>query len=153
MFPMPFYTSDPFVPTIFQTEIFIIFTFDFTGENCKHNEALKQIKSFTENLKCSICQELFIEPVVIECGHNFCKHCIKEWQKNFIEANPYKEPCPCPDCRRVFKTVYPNMSLKNYINDLSAVILDEEEKIKREETIKERLETNKTPILGAGAKN
>ena len=104
-------------------------------------------------MKCSICQEIFIEPVVIECGHNFCKHCIKEWQKNFIEANPYEEPCPCPDCRLVFKTVYPNISLKNYINDLSAVILDKEEKKKREETIKERLEKNKTPILGAGAKN
>ena len=96
---------------------------------------------------------MFIEPVVIECGHNFCKHCIKEWQKNFIEANPHEEPCPCPDCRRDFKTVYQSISLKNYINDLSGVILDQEEKKKQEETIKERLEKNKTSILGAGAKN
>ena len=101
-------------------------------------------------MKCSICQEIFIDPVVVVCGHNFCKDCIKEWQKNFIEENPYEEPCPCPECRTVFKTVYPNISLKNYINDLSAVILDEEEKKKREETIKERLEKKVTPILSAG---
>ena len=60
---------------------------------------------------------------------------------------------PCPDCHTVFTTVNPNISLKNYINDLSAVILDEEEKKKREETIEERLEKNKKPILGEGKKN
>ena len=119
-----------------------MFTFNFT-------DALKQIKGFTENLKCSICQEIFIDPVVIVCGHNFCKHCIEEWHKNFIKENPYEEPCPCPECRTLFKTVYPNISLKNFITDLSAVILDKEEKRKREETIKERLEKkDNTPISG-----
>ena len=81
--------------------------------------------------------------MVIECGHNFCKHCIEEWQKKFIEENPYEEPYPCPECRAVFKTVSPNISVKNFINDLTAVILDKEQKKDREETIKERLEKKK----------
>ena len=81
--------------------------------------------------------------MVIECGHNFCNHCIEEWQKNFIEENPYEESYPCPECRAVFKTVSPNISVKNLINDLTAVILDKEQKKDREETIKERLEKKK----------
>ena len=102
-------------------------------------------------MKCSICQEIFIDPIVIVCGHNFCKHCIEEWHKNFIEENPYEEPSPCPECRTVFKTVYPNISLKNFITDLSAVILDKEEKKKREETIKERLEKKDSTPISSGA--
>ena len=90
--------------------------------------------------------------MVIECGHNFCNHCIEEWQKNFIEENPYEESYPCPECRAVFKTVSPNISVKNLINDLTAVILDKEQKKDREETIKERLEKKNNPsIPGAGA--
>ena len=90
--------------------------------------------------------------MVIECRHTFCKHCIEEWQKKFIEENPYEEQYPCPECRAVFKTLSPNISLKNFINDLSAVILDKEQRKEREETIKERLEKkNNPPIPSAGA--
>ena len=81
--------------------------------------------------------------MVIECGHTFCKYCIEEWQKKFIEENPYGEPYPCPECRAVFKTVSPNISVKNHINDLTAVSLNKEQKKDREETIKERLEKKK----------
>ena len=74
--------------------------------------------------------------MIIECGHTFCKHCIEEWQKKFIVENPYE--VPCPECRAVFETVSPNISVKNFINDFTAVILDKEQKKDREETIKER---------------
>ena len=83
--------------------------------------------------------------MVIECGHNFCNHCIEEWQKNFIEENPYEESYPCPECRAVFETVAPNISVKKIIDDLAAVVLDEEQKKDREETIKERLEKKNNP--------
>ena len=120
---------------------------DFSGAK----DVLKQIKKTSfENLKCSVCQEIFIDAVVIECGHTFCKHCIEEWQKKFIEENPDEEPYPCPECRAVFKTFSPNINVNNFIDDLTAVILDEEEKKDREETINERLEKkNNPPIPGA----
>ena len=70
--------------------------------------------------------------MVIECGHTFCKYCIEEWQKKFIEENPYEEHYPCPECRAVFETVSPNISVKNFINDFTAVILDKEQKKDRE---------------------
>ena len=91
--------------------------------------------------------------MVIECGHNFCKHCIEEWQKKFIEENPYEEQYPCPECRAVFKTLSPNISLKNFINDLSAVILDKEQRKEREETIKECLEKKNNPPIPSAEAN
>ncbi|XP_059191717.1 E3 ubiquitin-protein ligase TRIM39-like [Centropristis striata] len=44
---------------------------------------------------CSICLDVFTDPVTIPCGHNFCKTCITEhWDKNV--------QCQCPNCKEVF---------------------------------------------------
>ena len=40
-------------------------------------------------LSCSICLDLFTEPVSLRCGHNFCKTCINN---SYIKS--------CPVCRR-----------------------------------------------------
>uniref|UniRef100_A0A8C5SXH4 RING-type domain-containing protein n=1 Tax=Laticauda laticaudata TaxID=8630 RepID=A0A8C5SXH4_LATLA len=34
------------------------------------------IECFAEDLSCSICLELFSDPVILECGHNYCQVCI-----------------------------------------------------------------------------
>ncbi|XP_043926060.1 zinc-binding protein A33-like isoform X1 [Protopterus annectens] len=48
-----------------------------------------------EDFFCSVCLDLFIEPVILQCGHNFCKSCIdKFWEK---EKNLF-----CPVCREEF---------------------------------------------------
>uniref|UniRef100_A0A8C5WGK8 Uncharacterized protein n=1 Tax=Leptobrachium leishanense TaxID=445787 RepID=A0A8C5WGK8_9ANUR len=49
---------------------------------------------FAEELTCPLCVELFKDPVMVECGHNFCRICIdKAWgtQDSFT----------CPDCKEV----------------------------------------------------
>ncbi|XP_051236787.1 E3 ubiquitin-protein ligase TRIM21-like [Dicentrarchus labrax] len=44
---------------------------------------------------CSICLDVFTDPVTIPCGHNFCKTCITEhWNINV--------QCQCPNCNKVF---------------------------------------------------
>ncbi|KAK9513518.1 hypothetical protein VZT92_027044 [Zoarces viviparus] len=44
---------------------------------------------------CSICLEVFTEPVSIPCGHNFCKACInRHWED--------KQWCQCPLCNERF---------------------------------------------------
>uniref|UniRef100_A0A7N5K5L9 Zinc-binding protein A33 n=1 Tax=Ailuropoda melanoleuca TaxID=9646 RepID=A0A7N5K5L9_AILME len=49
---------------------------------------------FTEDLTCGLCRSLFKEPVILECGHNFCKQCIdKSWES----ATAFS----CPECKEV----------------------------------------------------
>ncbi|XP_071359255.1 E3 ubiquitin-protein ligase TRIM21-like [Trachinotus anak] len=45
---------------------------------------------------CSICLEVFTDPVSTPCGHNFCKNCINQhWNINVPQ---------CPMCNKVFNT-------------------------------------------------
>ncbi|KAL7824478.1 hypothetical protein AOLI_G00328800 [Acnodon oligacanthus] len=47
-----------------------------------------------ENLKCSICLEIFKDPVVLLCCHSFCKACLdRSWTG--------KEVKECPLCRKI----------------------------------------------------
>ncbi|XP_053192440.1 E3 ubiquitin-protein ligase TRIM39-like isoform X2 [Scomber japonicus] len=46
---------------------------------------------------CSICLDVFTDPVTTPCGHNFCKNCINEhWNS--------KDQYLCPMCKKVFNT-------------------------------------------------
>ncbi|XP_044198380.1 E3 ubiquitin-protein ligase TRIM21-like [Thunnus albacares] len=46
---------------------------------------------------CSICLDVFTDPVTTPCGHNFCKNCITEhWNSN--------DQYLCPMCKEVFNT-------------------------------------------------
>ncbi|XP_036964335.1 probable E3 ubiquitin-protein ligase TRIML1 isoform X1 [Acanthopagrus latus] len=61
---------------------------------------------------CSICLDVFTDPVTIPCGHNFCKTCItKHWDKNV----PYK----CPNCKEVFYT-RPKLQVNTFISEMAA---------------------------------
>uniref|UniRef100_A0A8C2Z834 E3 ubiquitin-protein ligase TRIM39-like n=1 Tax=Cyclopterus lumpus TaxID=8103 RepID=A0A8C2Z834_CYCLU len=46
---------------------------------------------------CSVCLDVFTDPVTTPCGHNFCKKCITEhWNVS--------DRCQCPMCKEVFTT-------------------------------------------------
>ncbi|XP_008288977.1 E3 ubiquitin/ISG15 ligase TRIM25-like [Stegastes partitus] len=47
-----------------------------------------------DQLLCSICLDVFTDPVTIPCGHNFCKSCITQhWTVNVhIQCPMCKEP-------------------------------------------------------------
>ncbi|XP_056133860.1 zinc finger protein RFP-like [Lampris incognitus] len=50
-----------------------------------------------EHFLCSVCLDVFTDPVTIPCGHNFCKSCITQcWDSN--------EECRCPNCNELFNT-------------------------------------------------
>ena len=40
-----------------------------------------------DQLKCTICTDIFEKPTVTNCGHTFCKHCIEQWKNQ-------NEKCP-----------------------------------------------------------
>ncbi|XP_029560216.1 E3 ubiquitin-protein ligase TRIM39 [Salmo trutta] len=48
-----------------------------------------------EQFQCSICLDVFAEPVSTPCGHNFCKACISGyWDSTDL--------CQCPMCKQIF---------------------------------------------------
>ncbi|XP_030015937.1 E3 ubiquitin-protein ligase TRIM39-like [Sphaeramia orbicularis] len=61
---------------------------------------------------CSICLDVFTDPVTIPCGHNFCKSCISEhWRVNV----PYQ----CPMCKEVFN-LKPQLKINTIIKEMVA---------------------------------
>uniref|UniRef100_A0A3Q2VZR8 RING-type domain-containing protein n=1 Tax=Haplochromis burtoni TaxID=8153 RepID=A0A3Q2VZR8_HAPBU len=51
--------------------------------------------SQNQTFLCSICLDVFADPVTTPCGHNFCKKCITQhWDRN--------APCQCPMCKEAF---------------------------------------------------
>ncbi|XP_032067110.1 zinc-binding protein A33-like isoform X2 [Thamnophis elegans] len=68
-----------------------------------------QEQTIQEELTCSICYELFRNPVMLECMHHFCKECIEK----------YWNGCPriatCPQCRQKFpsRSFHPNFIVSN----------------------------------------
>lgn len=46
------------------------------------------------NLSCSVCFEIFKDPVVLHCGHSFCKACLEK----YWDQKPVKN---CPLCREI----------------------------------------------------
>ncbi len=51
------------------------------------------VKFVANNLKCSICMEIFTKPVTLVCGHNYCQKCINAcWARSSGKRD-------CPHCR------------------------------------------------------
>ncbi|KAM6953981.1 nuclear factor 7, brain-like [Aplochiton taeniatus] len=61
-----------------------------------------------DDYACSICRDIFKDPVIILCSHSFCKGCLQEYWKQ-------KESQECPVCRRKSSIRNPprNLALKN----------------------------------------
>ncbi|XP_075037439.1 E3 ubiquitin/ISG15 ligase TRIM25-like [Mixophyes fleayi] len=52
-----------------------------------------------EELCCSLCLDIYSEPVCLSCGHHFCMNCIE----NVFERQKESKIYICPECRTVFK--------------------------------------------------
>ncbi|XP_076027352.1 E3 ubiquitin-protein ligase TRIM39-like [Genypterus blacodes] len=67
-----------------------------------------------DHFLCSICLEVFTDPVSTPCGHNFCNICITEhWDSN-VE-------CVCPLCKEVYHT-RPEMKVNTFISQMASEV-------------------------------
>ena len=70
-------------------------------------------------LKCSICWDIFRQPMQTTCNHYFCKECVETYVKikNFFSKET--EFC-CPLCRSVddLDEIVPNTMLQNIVDSL-----------------------------------
>eukprot|EP00063_Salmo_salar_P080141 XP_014054976.1 PREDICTED: zinc-binding protein A33-like [Salmo salar] len=73
--------------------------------------ALEELHS---ELSCPVCLDLFREPVILECGHHFCRVCITQcW-----EAKSDEHPT-CPQCRKTCpQKLRPNSLLCNVVDSV-----------------------------------
>ncbi|XP_072218554.1 zinc-binding protein A33-like [Leuresthes tenuis] len=57
---------------------------------------------------CPVCCDIFNDPVLLLCGHSFCKHCLQEWWRQSRLKT-------CPMCKEIFPMPQPprNLALRN----------------------------------------
>ncbi|XP_075947749.1 E3 ubiquitin-protein ligase TRIM21-like [Anarhichas minor] len=68
--------------------------------------------SSEDQFLCSICLDVFTDPVTTPCGHNFCKNCINEhWNTS--------DRCQCPMCKEGFNT-RPDLRINTFISEMVA---------------------------------
>nr|AAI54145.1 Zgc:173581 protein [Danio rerio] len=65
----------------------------------------------SEELQCSICLEVFTDPVSTPCGHNFCKSCLNKCWNN-------SQTCSCPYCKETF-TQRPDLKINTTLREIS----------------------------------
>ncbi|XP_071393090.1 E3 ubiquitin-protein ligase TRIM21-like isoform X2 [Centroberyx affinis] len=65
-----------------------------------------------EQFLCSICLDVFTDPVAIPCGHNFCKKCITQHWDISVQ-------CQCPMCNKLFNT-RPELQVNTFISEMAA---------------------------------
>ncbi|XP_020789180.2 E3 ubiquitin-protein ligase TRIM62-like [Boleophthalmus pectinirostris] len=77
-----------------------------------------------EILKCPVCQDLFTDPVSLDCRHNFCLSCINTvWDNEGSEAGPYF----CPECQILLPSK-PNLEINAYLQDKVKDLANSEER-------------------------
>ncbi|XP_041849420.1 E3 ubiquitin-protein ligase TRIM21-like [Melanotaenia boesemani] len=68
-------------------------------------------KSSEVQFLCSICLDVFTDPVSTPCGHNYCKNCITQhWDVNDVYN--------CPLCKEVFH-YRPQLKVNTFIREMS----------------------------------
>ncbi|KAM5125237.1 LOW QUALITY PROTEIN: uncharacterized protein ACMZJ9_022362 [Mantella aurantiaca] len=63
-------------------------------------------------LECSVCLNIYTDPVMLKCGHNFCRVCIDRVLDTQGGSGGYS----CPECREEFQdrpTLHRNITLRN----------------------------------------
>ncbi|KAJ7317241.1 hypothetical protein JRQ81_003403 [Phrynocephalus forsythii] len=85
-----------------------------------------------ENLQveasCSVCLEYLKDPVIIDCGHNFCRVCITRWWEDL------NRDFPCPVCRKTsrHRSLKPNRQLGNMVEIAKQLQITNKRKIRDE---------------------
>ncbi|XP_039373011.1 tripartite motif-containing protein 15-like [Mauremys reevesii] len=75
--------------------------------------AMAAKRGIQEPVICSVCLAYFNDPVILKCGHNFCRACIAQHCQESETSRRYR----CPQCRAPFRAgeFQPNRQLRNVV--------------------------------------
>ncbi|XP_075061082.1 E3 ubiquitin-protein ligase TRIM39-like [Mixophyes fleayi] len=79
-----------------------------------------------KELDCSICLNIYTDPVTLRCGHSFCRVCIDRVLDTLEGSGVYT----CPECRAEFKkrpALQRNITLCNIVGNFLSTQPDQEE--------------------------
>ncbi|XP_026120393.1 E3 ubiquitin-protein ligase TRIM39-like [Carassius auratus] len=68
------------------------------------------MSSLSEEIQCSVCLDVFTDPVSTPCGHNFCKICLNKCWDN-------SQTYSCPYCKETFKQ-RPDLKINTTLREL-----------------------------------
>ncbi|CAB1326450.1 unnamed protein product [Coregonus sp. 'balchen'] len=63
-----------------------------------------EVISIDEELICAICRDIFVEPVTLPCGHNYCEVCVNQLKRSAVEVENinaergFERLCVCYTC-------------------------------------------------------
>ncbi|XP_074020831.1 E3 ubiquitin-protein ligase TRIM39-like [Numenius arquata] len=96
--------------------------------------ARTRVEILRDEACCSICLEIFQDPVSIHCGHSFCRSCItRSWKGLTTNFS-------CPQCRETGaqKTLRPNWELANVIEAAKRMNLQRDREVEGGENLGQR---------------
>uniref|UniRef100_A0A8C5QSS7 Uncharacterized protein n=1 Tax=Leptobrachium leishanense TaxID=445787 RepID=A0A8C5QSS7_9ANUR len=82
-----------------------------------------------DELTCSICLNIYMDPVTLTCGHSFCRTCIGDVLDTQDGSGAYK----CPECRAESQerpTLVKTMKLRNIADSFRSIHPEEEEEVR-----------------------
>ncbi|XP_073479392.1 E3 ubiquitin-protein ligase TRIM39-like [Aquarana catesbeiana] len=77
-------------------------------------------------LECSICLNIYTDPITLKCGHNFCRVCITR----VLDVHGGSGGYSCPECKEKFQNrpaLQRNKTLRNIVENFLSVQPDQEE--------------------------
>ncbi|XP_020633172.3 E3 ubiquitin-protein ligase TRIM7 [Pogona vitticeps] len=85
------------------------------------------IVDLKEDALCPICRQLLTDPVLMECGHNFCRLCISDY---YVAWKEQSRLLKCPVCGAPIQEgrLRPNQQLASIVDKLKQMPSLEEEK-------------------------
>ncbi|XP_073468232.1 E3 ubiquitin-protein ligase TRIM8-like [Aquarana catesbeiana] len=79
-----------------------------------------------KELECSVCLDFYTDPVILTCGHNFCRDCIGRVLDTQEGSGGYS----CPECKQNFRkcpVLQRNLKLRNIVENFQSTHPDQEE--------------------------
>uniref|UniRef100_A0A8C5Q015 Uncharacterized protein n=1 Tax=Leptobrachium leishanense TaxID=445787 RepID=A0A8C5Q015_9ANUR len=86
---------------VFYPSVLLLMTGGSVESHCPLHAVIREMASvdLRDELTCSICKDMYTDPVTLTCGHSFCGPCIGD-VLDTQETRGYS----CPECREKFKT-------------------------------------------------